>query len=101
MIRSKRKTMALRITAQGVPEVRAPLRFPKSAIDQWVQSKESWIREKTALARVRQEEKETFSLAFGKKALLLGTEYPIQLRGFMRILFIFLLISREMISSAV
>lgn len=45
LIRSDRKTLYLKLTQGGELVVRAPNRCPKSYIDQFVLSKETWIRE--------------------------------------------------------
>lgn len=45
LVRSSRKTLYMQLTQQGELVVRAPKRCPKSYIDQFVQSKEPWIRE--------------------------------------------------------
>lgn len=43
LIRSKRKTISIRILPDGSLLVRAPLRLSKKAIDEFVDSKASWI----------------------------------------------------------
>ena len=43
LIRSDRRTLSLRIMADGKAEVRAPRFMPKSEIDRFVSSKETWI----------------------------------------------------------
>ena len=44
VVRSKRKTISIRITENGTVEVRAPLHLADSRIHQFVVSKENWIR---------------------------------------------------------
>ena len=46
--------MGIYMRPDGSFEVRAPLRLPKSAVDEFVRSKEKWIREKSSLLRQRQ-----------------------------------------------
>ena len=43
LVRSDRRTLSLRIMADGKAEVRAPRFMPKSEIDRFVSSKETWI----------------------------------------------------------
>ena len=49
LIRSDRKSIGIRITADGVV-VRAPKRLPAAEIDRFVQSKRNWIE--THLAKI-------------------------------------------------
>jgi len=44
--RSKRKTLSITITKNGEVMVKAPLKMPDVKIDEFIQSKEKWIREK-------------------------------------------------------
>lgn len=50
LIRSKRKTVAIRILPGGRIEVRAPLRIPKKDIEYFLSQKSEWIAEKKAAA---------------------------------------------------
>lgn len=43
VIRSKRKTLSLEVTAEGVVIVRAPLRLPDSTIERFIASRRDWI----------------------------------------------------------
>lgn len=43
VIRSKRKTIAIQITADGAVLVRCPMRASKAAVDAFVESKTQWI----------------------------------------------------------
>lgn len=43
IIRSRRKTVAIHITAEGAVQVRCPSRMPKWQIQQFVDSKKGWI----------------------------------------------------------
>lgn len=45
LVRSNRKTLYMQLTQQGELVVRAPNRCPRAYIDQFVLSKETWIRE--------------------------------------------------------
>ena len=44
VIRSDRKTLAIRVLADGSVEVRTPLRVPKEEIEKFLKEKENWIR---------------------------------------------------------
>lgn len=44
VVRSRRKTIAIQITAQGAVIVRCPLRMSEAAIERFVQSKARWIQ---------------------------------------------------------
>ena len=44
--RSRRKTIAIRISPRGEVEVRCPLNMPEATVRAFVESKESWIRSK-------------------------------------------------------
>lgn len=46
IIRSKRRTLGLRVTDDGLVEVRAPLRCPKRDIDAFVTAYSGWIAER-------------------------------------------------------
>ena len=80
LIRSKRKTLTLQI-AEGKLIVRAPLRLPKYEIDRFVASKTKWIEDKLAQSRERLEQRETFSLTYGKTVLFRGQEHTIAAKG--------------------
>ena len=43
LIRSKRKTLSLRITPEGELEIRAPLGLPRGEIEAFVRQKSAWI----------------------------------------------------------
>lgn len=53
LIRSKRKTLALEVTADGRVLVRAPLRCAQGRIDAFVSAHAAWIEKHTALQRQR------------------------------------------------
>ena len=53
IIRSRRKTIALHITREGIVQVRAPMRTPNSFVQLFVQKHRSWI-EKQLTARETQ-----------------------------------------------
>jgi len=78
--RSRRKTVAIYIR-NGNVEVRAPFKCPKSEIDSFVISKESWINKNLIKSKKQMEKMKTFALDYGEKILFRGTEYPITERA--------------------
>ena len=50
IVRSKRRTLGLRVTGEGEVEVRAPLRCPKIEIECFVEAYSDWIAERKAKA---------------------------------------------------
>ena len=76
LTRSKRKTIAIYVR-DGVVDVRAPLRTPKSEIDKFVTSKSDWITKNLTRSKERTEQKRAFTLDYGDTILYLGNEYPI------------------------
>ena len=80
LIRSKRKTISIEVTADAEVIVRAPLRAPKKLITGFVQQKEGWILNCTQTARQKREKRESFAIQDGTKLLLLGREYPAALQ---------------------
>ena len=76
LIRSDRKTLALYVR-DGVVEVRAPFRAPKSDIDKFVASKENWIVDKLAKSNERMEQRSNFALTYGDYVIYRGKQYPI------------------------
>ena len=76
LVRSKRKTAVLYVTASGV-EVRAPMRMPKREIDRFVASKEKWIDVKIAKLRERQLSRDAFIVNYGDFIFLRGIKLPV------------------------
>ncbi|HEX3037463.1 MAG TPA: SprT family zinc-dependent metalloprotease [Oscillospiraceae bacterium] len=77
LIRSRRRTLAICITKDGKAEVRAPLKLPQSVIDRFVNSKQSWIAQKTAVMAARAQKRQEFLVQKGNLVTLLGQEYPV------------------------
>ncbi len=77
LIRSKRKTITIRITKEATVEVRAPLKAQKAHINRLVLSKEKWITEHLASRNMLLEQKASFALNYGDTVLYRGKEYPI------------------------
>lgn len=87
LIRSRRKTIAIQITREGVL-VRAPLRMPVAAINAFVSSKRTWIEKALAarpsqqpaftseeLAALTRQAKQDLPARAAKYAPLLGVAY--------------------------
>ena len=87
LIRSRRKTLAIQITKDGVL-VRAPLKMPLTAINAFVKSKESWIRKSLSaqmpqlpaftpeeLESLTRQAKQDIPQRAARYAPLLGVEY--------------------------
>ena len=77
LIRSNRKTIAIHIRNEGA-EIRTPLKMPKSAIDEFVRSKEKWIETKLNEINERHQQHEQFTLNYGSSVLFCGKEYPVE-----------------------
>ncbi|MEG2295228.1 MAG: SprT family zinc-dependent metalloprotease [Oscillospiraceae bacterium] len=78
LIRSKRKTVSLRITKEGRLEVRAPLKLSKATIEQLIESKQKWITDHLAVTIIQNQQKAGFSLSYESMLVYRGQEYPIQ-----------------------
>ena len=78
--RSNRKTLALYVRDGGV-EVHAPQKMPKPLIDEFVESKEKWIREKLEKSTELVKQRESFRLDYGGTAVYRGRQYPIMARS--------------------
>ena len=84
LIRSKRRSIALIVEADGGLTVRAPLRMPKAAIEAFIQEKAAWIVEKQAKVRAQSEATgrppgQARRFEPGEKLLYLGQSYTLEL----------------------
>lgn len=59
LIRSSRKTLSIEVNQEGKVLVRAPRRYPRKLIEEFLVQKGNWIIEKTALQKERSRAKET------------------------------------------
>lgn len=75
--RSKRKTIAIHITADARVEVRAPLKASKDYIDHFVFTKEDWINKHLTEQKQNLQSKVTFQINYGDKVLLQGKYYTL------------------------
>jgi len=77
LIRTRRRTLAVKITEQGEVEVRAPIRLPLAEIEGFLREKEDWICRKSGEARKLARKKEKFSVTYGSLLRLGGDTYPL------------------------
>lgn len=77
LIRSSRRTLAVRILPSGQVEVRAPRRCPLRDIERFLLDKQDWIRQKQETVLLRLQEAEASRPAPGGTLPLHGKEYPI------------------------
>jgi len=79
LIRSKRKTVALIIDANGRLVVRAPLRTPLAFIQEFVVSKHAWIESKRALVKKLPPPRPVHKFQEGECFWYLGKTYPLKI----------------------
>lgn len=77
LIRSKRRSLALQIGADGRLIVRAPQRMPLRDIERHVQARADWIRKHQERFRARPAPEHHYRP--GERFLYLGAEYPLAL----------------------
>ncbi len=77
-VRSKRKTIAIEITREGLVVVRAPLRASRREIDALISSRKSWIERKRNEAR-KKTSAGTRRFVEGEEFFYLGKTYPLSL----------------------
>ncbi len=78
IIRTRRKTIALILMPDGRLVVRAPLHTTQHQIDEMIDQKAGWIREKQKVALERQTQHPHHRFAEGETFLYLGESYPLQ-----------------------
>lgn len=72
LIRSKRKTISIRITKKAQVEVRAPLGLSAKRIDEIIAPKLPWIEENLAKTQISLADKQSFALNYGDYILFRG-----------------------------
>jgi len=77
LIKSKRKTVALKITNEGEVVVSAPLRASNKAIEDIVLKKAKWIAEKLKVVKENQSKVKKSEFINGATISLLGKEYKL------------------------
>jgi len=81
IIRSKRRTISLLVTAEARLVVYAPFRTPLHYIKTVVTKKSSWIRQKQELLKERCRRNPPKEFVSGEAFLFLGISYPLRLVG--------------------
>ncbi len=76
IIRSNRKTVAIRVTRDGRVEVRAPFRVPAAEIDGFVLKYQDRLEQQLELVRRQAAARRDFAVRPGGRLLYLGREYP-------------------------
>lgn len=77
LIRSNRKTIHMKLTADGEIIVRAPRRCPVGYIEEFVQSHRDWIERNRSVILRRKAERECFRLSSGDEISVCGTSFRI------------------------
>ncbi|WKY43843.1 DUF45 domain-containing protein [Eubacteriaceae bacterium ES2] len=77
LVRSKRKTIALKIREDCQLEVRAPKQMPLGQIDDFVLKHQAWVEYHMQGMLKFQQKKEVFRVAFGQSYLMMGKSYPL------------------------
>lgn len=80
IIRSKRKTISIRITQEGILEVRSPLNVSNVIIEQLVQSKQKWIWDHMITWQKYHQQKIDFCVQYTDLIFYRGKQYPIEAR---------------------
>jgi len=77
LIKSKRKTITIKIKEDATLEVRAPLNIPEEEIDEYVKSKEKWIAKHIGKVETHYKLKKEFKIKFGDFVQLRGKKVAI------------------------
>ncbi|MGE4542310.1 MAG: M48 family metallopeptidase [Bacteroidales bacterium] len=77
LVRSKRKTIALKIRDDCQLEVRAPKQMPLDQIESFVHKHQAWVHNHLQGMLSVQEKRGTFRVAFGQSYLMMGKRYPL------------------------
>ncbi|MBC8586414.1 M48 family metallopeptidase [Youxingia wuxianensis] len=77
--RSRRKTLSLRVTQDGIVQIRAPGGMPQEVIAAFIKKHETWLRLHQQQALAKKRRREAFEFEEGQKLLYLGKEIPIVL----------------------
>lgn len=79
IIRSRRKTVAIIVSARGEVTVRAPLRASRAAIEAFVNDKQGWIHDRLVEVSKRQSQSPAHRFAAGEVFPFQGRFYPLEL----------------------
>lgn len=77
LTRSKRKSISIVIENDGSIQVKAPDWLPKYKIDQFIQQKEKWIRERRSELERIEKERHIHTFQEGDSFLFLGAQYQL------------------------
>ena len=84
--RSRRRTLALMITANGELVARAPTKMPLHYIENFILQKQSWINNKLELVRARIKNSPQKQFIDGENFLYLGKEYKLVIGEYKKII---------------
>jgi hypothetical protein len=84
IIRTRRRTLAIIVEDDGRIIVRAPMRLKQEAIDEFVSTKQAWIRAKQEQALERTSRLVPKSYASGEEFLFLGEPYRLEIEDHQR-----------------
>lgn len=79
IIRSKRKTLAIIVEADGKVTVRAPLKLSRERIEELVAQKSGWVQKRRQSLIKNSVRRETHSYAAGELFEYLGNVYPLEI----------------------
>jgi predicted metal-dependent hydrolase len=79
IIRSKRRTVALEISAEGLLLVRIPNRISLDRVKKFIKEKESWIKKKQEYVKIRVSRRFHKQFNEGEEFLYLGKPYPLKI----------------------
>lgn len=77
--RSKRKTLVIQISKEAKIIVKAPTRLPQKDIDEFINQKENWIKERISVAERNYKARQEFSIKDGMMFLYQAKEYPVRI----------------------
>jgi predicted metal-dependent hydrolase len=79
LVRSRRRTLALVIDADGTLTVRAPLKLANSAIQEFLTQKADWVRKTQSKLKARATQRQSHIFETGDSFLWLGQIFPLTL----------------------
>ncbi len=81
IIKTKRKTLQLRVDGDGKIIVRAPLEAPDGYIDKFIEQRSEWILEKKKEISRKKKEMPRYKFENGEKFKCFGVEYTLRIRN--------------------
>jgi predicted metal-dependent hydrolase len=79
LVRSRRRTLALVVEADGRLTVRAPMKLPNSAIEEFLSQKADWVRKTQSKLKARAAQRPSHTFETGDSFLWLGESFPLTL----------------------